>query len=61
MKSKGLEENVKVWTVGLNYDFREFDNSSDYWKIEGGNYRTAFCRIETTEMLSEVVLEILRL
>jgi hypothetical protein len=43
LKSKGLEKNAEVWTVGLHCIFRVFDNSPDHWKIEGCNYRTAFC------------------
>ncbi|WP_311482420.1 hypothetical protein [uncultured Anaerococcus sp.] len=36
-------------------------NFTIYWKIESCNFRTAFCLIKTTKMLSKVVLEILRL
>ncbi|BAN93859.1 hypothetical protein BBG03_06495 [Streptococcus dysgalactiae subsp. equisimilis] len=45
---KRFREKTEVWTVGLHYDFRAFDNSPDHWKIVGCGNRTAFLLGVTT-------------
>lgn len=43
--------------IGIPF-FRPFDNSSEHWKIEGCNYKTAFCVYETTELLLGAFFEV---